>query len=80
MDVDYLLHENPELQARPVRRMTGFVGGCRNPTAASRAPLTADHDAEMIEQSARFPRVRDRSLFVGDSDDVVPEQFGRPPR
>jgi predicted glycosyltransferase len=30
----------------------------------------------MIEQIARFPRVRDRSIFVGNADDVVPEDFG----
>ena len=38
--------------------------------------LTADYNAEMIEQIARFPRVRDRSLFVGDPDDIVPDSFG----
>ena len=30
----------------------------------------------MIEQRARFRRVRDRSIFVGDPDDIVPERFG----
>ena len=30
----------------------------------------------MIEQRARFRRVRDRSIFVGDPDDVVPDTFG----
>jgi predicted glycosyltransferase len=30
----------------------------------------------MIEQVARFPRVRDRSLFVGSPDDVVDVPFG----
>ena len=29
------------------------------------ARLTADYNAEMIEQIARFPRVRDRAIFVG---------------
>ena len=28
--------------------------------------LTADYNAEMIEQIARFPRVRDRAMFVGN--------------
>jgi hypothetical protein len=28
--------------------------------------LTADYNAEMIEHIARYPRVRDRALFVGD--------------
>ena len=35
------------------------------------AALTADYNAEMIEQRARFPRLRDRSIFVGNPDDVV---------
>jgi predicted glycosyltransferase len=30
----------------------------------------------MIEQIARYPRVRDRSVFVGDPDDVIPARFG----
>ena len=38
--------------------------------------LTADYNAEMIEHIARFPRVRDRALFVGNPDDVVPDSFG----
>ena len=40
------------------------------------ARLTADYNAEMIEQIARFPRVRDRAIFVGGPDDVVPRDFG----
>ena len=38
--------------------------------------LTADYNAEMIEHIARFPRVRDRAIFVGDPDDIVPDGFG----
>ena len=30
----------------------------------------------MIEQRARFRRLRDRSIFVGDPDDIVPDRFG----
>ncbi len=40
------------------------------------AALTADYNTEMLEQRARFARVRDRSVFVGNPDDVVPESFG----
>ena len=43
---------------------------------ADEARLTADYNAEMIEQIARFPRVRDRAIFVGAPDDVVPHDFG----
>ncbi len=38
--------------------------------------LTADYNAEMIEQIARYPRVRDRAIFVGEPDDIVPDSFG----
>ena len=30
----------------------------------------------MIEHIARFPRVRDRAIFVGNADDIVPDAFG----
>jgi predicted glycosyltransferase len=40
------------------------------------ALLTADYNAEMIEHIARFPRVRDRAIFVGNPEDVVPDSFG----
>ena len=40
------------------------------------AVLTADYNAEMIEHIARFPRVRDRAIFVGDPSDIVPDAFG----
>jgi predicted glycosyltransferase len=39
------------------------------------ALLTADYNAEMIEHIARFPRVRDRVVFVGNPDDIVPDAF-----
>jgi predicted glycosyltransferase len=38
--------------------------------------LTADYNAEMIEHIARYPRLRDRAIFVGDPDDIVPDSFG----
>ena len=57
--------------------MTDFVGWLPMPDADEReAFLTADYNAEMIEHIARFPRVRDRAIFVGNPDDVVPDSFG----
>jgi UDP:flavonoid glycosyltransferase YjiC (YdhE family) len=38
--------------------------------------VAADHNAEMIEHVERAPRVRDRAIFVGDPDDIVPHRFG----
>jgi predicted glycosyltransferase len=38
--------------------------------------LTADYNVEMIEHVERFPRLRDRSIFVGNPDDIVADAFG----
>src|SRR4029450_2560692 len=38
--------------------------------------LTADYNAEMIEHVERFPRLRDGAIFVGNPDDIVPDDFG----
>ena len=76
-DVDYFLHENPELKRFAFAWMTDFVGWLPMPDGGEReAALTADYNAEMIEQRARFRRVRDRSVFVGDPDDIVPDDLG----
>jgi pimeloyl-ACP methyl ester carboxylesterase/predicted glycosyltransferase len=76
-DVDYFLHENPELKRFAFAWMTDFVGWLPMPDGGdAEAALTADYNAEMIEQRARFKRVRDRSIFVGDADDIVPDSFG----
>jgi pimeloyl-ACP methyl ester carboxylesterase/predicted glycosyltransferase len=76
-DVDYFLHENPELKRAPYAWMTDFVGWLPMPDGGDRErALTADYNSEMIEQIARFPSLRDRSVFVGNPDDVVPDAFG----
>jgi predicted glycosyltransferase len=76
-DVDYYLHENPELKTAAYAWLTDFVGYLPMPDGGEReAHLTADYNAEMLEQIARFPRVRDRSIFIGDPDDIVSEHFG----
>lgn len=76
-DVDYFLHENPELKRFSFAWMTDFVGWVPMPDGGdAEAALTADYNAEMIEQRARYRRVRDRSVFVGNPDDVVDLSFG----
>jgi pimeloyl-ACP methyl ester carboxylesterase/predicted glycosyltransferase len=76
-DLDYFLHENPELKRSPYAWMTDFVGWLPMPEGGTREQaLTADYNAEMIEQVARFPGLRDRSVFVGNPGDVVPDTFG----
>ena len=76
-DVDYFLHENPGLKRFAFAWMTDFVGWLPMPDGGDReAAITTDYNAEMIEQRARYARVRDRSIFVGNPGDVVPESFG----
>jgi predicted glycosyltransferase len=76
-DVDHYLHENPELKRTAFAWMTDFVGWLPMPDGGEReAFLTADYNAEMIEHVERFPRIRDRAIFVGNPDDIVPDDFG----
>jgi pimeloyl-ACP methyl ester carboxylesterase len=76
-EVDYFLHENPELKSAAYVWLTDFVGWLPFEDGGEHESfLTADYNAEMIEHIARFPRIRDRALFVGNADDVVPETFG----
>ena len=67
----------PRAQARRILWLTDFVGWLPMADGGEHeAFLTADYNAEMIEQIARYPRVRDRAVFVGDPDDIVAENFG----
>ena len=76
-ELDYYLHENPELKTAAYCFLTDFVGWLPMAEGGeAEARLTADYNAEMIEQIARFPRVRDRAIFVGSPEDVVPQGFG----
>jgi pimeloyl-ACP methyl ester carboxylesterase/predicted glycosyltransferase len=76
-ELDYYLHENPELKRAAYVWLTDFVGWLpMEDGGAHEAYLTADYNAEMIEHIARFPRLRDRAVFVGNADDIVPERFG----
>jgi predicted glycosyltransferase len=76
-EVDYYLHENPELKRAAYAWLTDFVGWLPLPDGGAReAALTADYNAEMIGHIARYPRVRDRALYVGQPDDIVAERFG----
>lgn len=76
-ELDYFLHENPELKRAPYAWLTDFVGWVPMPDGgACEAALTADYNAEMVEHIDRFPRLRDRAVFVGNPDDVIPGTFG----
>ena len=57
--------------------LTDFVGWLPMEDGGDRESfVTADYNAEMIEHIARFPRVRDRAVFVGNPDDIVADAFG----
>ena len=76
-ELDYYLHENPELKRAAYVWLTDFVGWLpMEDGGGHEAHVTADYNAEMIEHIARFPRLRDRAVFVGNADDIVPEAFG----
>jgi pimeloyl-ACP methyl ester carboxylesterase/predicted glycosyltransferase len=76
-ELDYYLHENPEQKRAAYVWLTDFVGWLPMADGGDRESfLTTDYNAEMIEHIARFPRIRDRAIFVGNPDDIVPESFG----
>jgi pimeloyl-ACP methyl ester carboxylesterase/predicted glycosyltransferase len=76
-ELDYYLHENPEQKRAAYVWLTDFVGWLpMEDGGGHESYLTADYNAEMIEHIERFPRVRDRALFVGNREDVVQESFG----
>ena len=76
-ELDYFLHENPEEKRAAYVWLTDFVGWLPMPDGGPHeAFLTADYNAEMIEHIERFPRLRDRAIFVGNPDDIVPDSFG----
>jgi pimeloyl-ACP methyl ester carboxylesterase/predicted glycosyltransferase len=76
-ELDYYLHENPEQKRAAYVWLTDFVGWLPMADGDEReAFVTADYNAEMIEHIARFPRVRDRAVFVGNDEDIVSHAFG----
>lgn len=76
-DIDHFWHENPELKRGSHVWFTDFVGYLPMPEGGDHeAYLTTDYNAEMISHIARFPRLRDQAIYVGNPDDIVPETFG----
>jgi pimeloyl-ACP methyl ester carboxylesterase/predicted glycosyltransferase len=76
-DVDHFWHEHPELKRGTLAWFTDFVGYMPMPEGGDHeAYLTADYNAEMIEHIERFPRVRDKAIFIGSPEDIVDGTFG----
>jgi pimeloyl-ACP methyl ester carboxylesterase/predicted glycosyltransferase len=77
-DIDHFWHEHPELKRASLAWFTDFVGYLPMASGGDyEAFLTADYNAEMIEHVERHPQVRDRAIFVGGPEDVVPLSFGK---
>ncbi len=76
-ELDYYLHENPREKRVPFAWLTDFVGFLPMADGGEHEQfLTADYNADMIDHIAHHPEVRDRALFVGNPDDVVPHRLG----
>jgi hypothetical protein len=76
-DVDHFLFDNPELKRTAYAWLTDFVGWLPMPDGGpAEAALTADWNAERVERMRRYPRLRDRSLFVGNPGDLVDAPLG----
>ena len=75
-EVDHHLHENPELKRQPFVFLTDFVGSLPVTDDEREAYLCADRNADEIEHVERYPWIRDRSLFVGNADDLPDVAFG----
>lgn len=77
-DIDHYWHEHPEFKKAKLAWFTDFVGYVPMPSGGDHeAFLTADYNAEMIEHIERHPHVRDRAIFVGNPEDVIPMSFGK---
>ena len=76
-DVDHFLFDNPELKRSAYAWLTDFVGWLPMPEGgAAEAVLTADWNAERVEKRRRYPRLRDRSVFVGNPGNLVDVPLG----
>ncbi len=76
-DVDHYWHEHPELKKAKLAWLTDFVGFVPMASGgAHEAFLATDYNAEMIGHVERHKSVRDRAIFVGNPEDIVPLSFG----
>jgi pimeloyl-ACP methyl ester carboxylesterase/predicted glycosyltransferase len=77
-DVDHYWHEHPDMKRAKLAWFTDFVGYVPMPSGGDHeAFLTTDYNAEMIGHVESHPSLRDRAIFVGSPDDIVPMSFGK---
>jgi pimeloyl-ACP methyl ester carboxylesterase len=77
-DLDYYLHENPELKGAPYVFLTDFIGmlPMRDDPTSTEFTRCWEKNAENIDHLRLHPEVRDLSLLVGDEADVLDRPFG----
>ena len=77
-DLDYYLHENPDLKRAPYVFLTDFIGvlPMREDRSSTEFIRCWEKNAENIDHLRLHPDVRDRSILVGDEDDVLDREFG----
>jgi predicted glycosyltransferase len=81
-ELDYYLHENPELKRAPYAWLTDFVGIVPMEDGGEHEEYLANDFNEQIDDHlSGHPGLRDRSIFVGNPEDVVesPMAPGLPP-
>jgi len=76
-ELDYYLHENPELKRAPYAFITDFIGvlPMRDDPTSTDFVRAREKNAENIDHLRLHPDVRDLSLMVGDEDDVLDRDF-----
>jgi pimeloyl-ACP methyl ester carboxylesterase/predicted glycosyltransferase len=76
-ELDYYLHENPGEKHAPYAWLTDFVGFMPVAGDSDRNRfLAADYNGQMVEHVEGLPGVRDRSIFVGNPEDIVADRLG----
>ncbi|MBI2203504.1 MAG: alpha/beta fold hydrolase [Candidatus Rokubacteria bacterium] len=77
-DLDYFLHENPELKGAPYAFLTDFIGmlPMRDDPQSTEFRRVCEKNAENIDHLRLHPDVRDLSVMIGDEADVLDREFG----
>jgi pimeloyl-ACP methyl ester carboxylesterase len=77
-DLDYFLHENPELKRAPYALLTDFIGilPMRDDPTSAEFRRAWEKNAENIDHLRLHPDVRDLSVLIGDEEDVLDREFG----
>ena len=77
-DLDYFLHENPDLKRAPYAFLTDFIGllPMREDRTSTEFIRCWEKNAENVDHLRLHPDVRDLSIMVGDEEDVLDREFG----